>query len=343
MHTVLDIPSLLGTLLVLASVTLAKHQHSARAASSTASTTTSAAYWEPTAGTTWNIDLSTTWTSTKTNVSVLDLDLFSTSASTISSLAASGVHTICYFSAGSFEDWRPDVSNFSSSDYSQPLDGWPGEYWLNTSSPHVRTAMAWRLDLAKSKGCAGVDPDNTDGYDNEPTGFDLTVATATDYINWLAQQAHARGLAIGLKNSADVIPNVLGNMQWAVNEQCVQYDECDNWEAFIDAGKPVFGIEYPDGAPNVSTATKNQICGDSQRDGFSTLLKEMNLNEWSYVCPLDRSSGLATRSASATTSGTATTSTATSNSASVMASHRGILSLVAAFCMTAMSIICLSS
>ena len=45
---------------------------------------------------------------------------------------------------------------------------------MNLKSDNVRKIMQARLDVAKEKGCDGVDPDNVDGYDNE-NGLDLTV------------------------------------------------------------------------------------------------------------------------------------------------------------------------
>ena len=45
----------------------------------------------------------------------LDLDLFDNPASTIASIHAAGKRAICYFSAGTYEDWRPDASSFDSS------------------------------------------------------------------------------------------------------------------------------------------------------------------------------------------------------------------------------------
>lgn len=255
--------------------------------------------WQPTVGASWQIILSVQVTAPYPNVSVIDLDLFAANKSTIEDLSSHNISSICYFSAGSYENWRPDASSFHPSDYGKPLDGWPGEWWLNTSSPNVRKIMTTRLDLAVSKGCNGVDPDNTDGYDND-SGLNLTEDAAVDYINFLATEAHNRNLSIGLKNSGAIIPQVIEEMQWAVNEQCVEYDECNVTRPFIDAGKPVFEIEYPDGAPDISSATEEKICDDPQRTNFSTLLKEMDLGTWYYACPADE-----THDASTTVSSTA--------------------------------------
>lgn len=40
-----------------------------------------------------------------------------------------------------------------------------------------------------------------------------------DYVRFLASTAAANNLAIGLKNSVDIIPDVVDVMQFAVNEQ----------------------------------------------------------------------------------------------------------------------------
>jgi endo-alpha-1,4-polygalactosaminidase (GH114 family) len=108
--------------------------------------------------------LSPSDTTTIPNVSIFDIDLFDTPADTIKHLHNMGKKVICYFSAGSYEDWRPDASEFTKEDLGRGLDGWPGEKWLNLESENVRRIMKSRVDLAKSKGCDGVDPDNVDGY-----------------------------------------------------------------------------------------------------------------------------------------------------------------------------------
>ena len=242
--------------------------------------------WQPPVGASWQIILSIPVSIPYPNASIIDLDLFGANKSTIDALASHNVKSICYFSAGSYEDWRPDASSFQPSDYGKLLQGWPGEYWLNTSSPNVRKIMTTRLDFAVSKGCNGVDPDNTDGYEpNNNSGLNLTQDSAVEYLNFLATEAHHRNLSIGLKNSLAIVPRVIDKMQWAVNEQCIQYNECDAERPFIDAGKPVFGIEYPEGAPHLTSQTEDKICNDPQRAGFSTVLKEMDLGTWYYACP----------------------------------------------------------
>lgn len=94
---------------------------------------------------------------------------------------------------------------------------------------------------------------------------------------------------MGLKNAGDIIPEVLRMVDFSVNEQCVEYAECNTFKAFIDAGKPVFHIEYPkDAGSDLSTDTVKHYCereGDADgADEFSTVLKRMDLNGWVEYC-----------------------------------------------------------
>jgi hypothetical protein len=207
--------------------------------------TTDAAIWQPAAGVKWQIQLIDAVEDTTVDADIWDIDLFDNSAETITTLKGKGHKVICYFSAGTYEDWRSDVSKFSTADFGSNLDEWPGERWLNIKSTTVRSIMSARLDMAKEKGCDGVDPDNIDAYGNE-NGLGLTEADSIDYLTFLASESHSRGMAIGLKNGGDIIGSVIDKMQWSVNEQCAQYNECDVYAAFTEVNKPVFHIEYSD-------------------------------------------------------------------------------------------------
>ncbi|KAK2764487.1 hypothetical protein FQN54_009182 [Arachnomyces sp. PD_36] len=246
--------------------------------------------WQPSVGTSWQIQLLSPIKGSTVDAEIYDIDLFDNDADVISDLHDEGRKVICYFSAGSYENWRDDEAKFKVSDMGSPLDGWPGERWLDTSSQNVRNIMKSRLQLAKDKGCDGVDPDNVDGYDNE-NGISLTKADSADYMKFLANATHELNMSIGLKNAGGIIPQVISQMQWSVNEQCVQFNECDVYSAFIRAGKPVFHLEYPKQEVNnntrVSTAAVDTACDNAATKKFSTLIKNMNLDNWSQACPSD--------------------------------------------------------
>ena len=209
-------------------------------------------------------------------VLVYDLDLFDTPQGTIDALRAQGHRVVCYFSAGSSENWRPDFGLFQAGDQGRNLDGWPGERWLDTRSANVRAIMKARMDLAVSRHCDGVDPDNVDGHTNN-TGLPLTAATQLDYNRFLAQEAHARGLAVGLKNDVAQLDELAPSFDFAVNEQCHVYNECAGYSAFTGRSKPVFNIEYDSKWVNDSTQ-RSALCRVAQAERLHTLVLPLALD-----------------------------------------------------------------
>ncbi|KAJ6072779.1 hypothetical protein N7467_010864 [Penicillium canescens] len=254
--------------------------------------------WQPAAGVKWQIQLIDAVEDTTADADIWDIDLFDNTAATISTLQSKGRKVICYFSAGTYEDWRSDISKFDSADFGSNLDDWPGEKWLNIKSTSVRSIMTSRLDMAKEKGCDGVDPDNIDAYGNE-NGLGLTEADSIDFLTFLATEAHSRGMAIGLKNGGDIIGSVIDKMQWSVNEQCAEYNECDVYAAFTEVNKPVFHIEYSDETIENDSSASTDTTTDTTTDTSEGVT--------------------ATTTASATSSGTVSPSVSSSASASVSA------------------------
>lgn len=96
-----------------------------------------------------------------TDAPVWDIDLFDNPASTVATLQAAGKTVICYFSAGTAEDWRDDYKSFASADLGKVLPEWPNEKWIRTGSQSIRNIMAKRIKIAADKGCDAIDPDNT--------------------------------------------------------------------------------------------------------------------------------------------------------------------------------------
>jgi hypothetical protein len=232
-------------------------------------------WWRPAPGVSWQIQLQGRL-NTSFALQVYDIDLFDTPQATINRLHTRGSRVICYFNAGAFEEWRQDAGSFPAVVLGKPLDGWAGERWLDVRRLDLLAPiMRARLDLAKTKRCDGVDPDNVDGYAND-SGFAIRGAQQLAYNKWLAQEAHARGLAIGLKNDLAQVSALATHFDFAVNEQCVQYRECDLLMPFIDANKAVFGIEYQGEA--------EKICAEANRRNFDTLIKRLDLRAWRLAC-----------------------------------------------------------
>jgi hypothetical protein len=230
--------------------------------------------WVPKAGESWQYQLTGT-VDTKVDASVFDIDGADNSAAVVAALHAAGKKAVCYLSAGSWEDWRPDAASFPASVRGKGLDGWPGEQWLDVRQlGTLRPLMAARFDTCKAKGFDGVEPDNVDGYSND-TGFPLSASDQIAYNTMLAELAHARGLAIGLKNDVEQVPQLVGSFDFAVNEECSRYNECAALKPFIAAGKPVFHVEY---------GSSTSFCAATKTLGFSSILKKLRLDAWRQPC-----------------------------------------------------------
>lgn len=210
-------------------------------------------------------------------VDVYDVDLFDTPPATIDALKAAARHVVCYFSAGSAEVWRSDFARFNAADMGNALDQWPGERWLDTRSANVRAIMLARLDLAVSKHCDGVEPDNMDAYANHP-GFALTASTQLDYNRFIAEQSRARGLKVGLKNDVSQLAELEQYFDFAVNEQCHQYSECGGYTVFTIKGKPVFNAEYSRKWAT-DAAARARLCASARASGLRTLVLGMALDD----------------------------------------------------------------
>ena len=238
-------------------------------------------WYRPALGTTWQWQLQGPL-NLDYDVDLYDVDLFVLQAE-IDALHAAGRRVICYFSAGSYEPWRPDAYGFGIEGVGRSLAGWPDERWLDVRAEEVRRVMAARLDLARAKGCDGVEPDNVDGYRHR-TGFELTAEDQVAYNRWLATEAHARGLAVGLKNALALVPALVDAFDFAVNEQCHEYEECEVLRPFLDAGKPVFNAEYADRYVRDADA-RGALCAEARALGVQTLVLPAALDDgFRYSC-----------------------------------------------------------
>jgi hypothetical protein len=240
-----------------------------------ASPVTAGEWWRPRAGLTWQWQLSGKL-DRSVDAQVYDVDGQDTSAADVAALKAAGRRTICYVNAGAWEKWRPDAGKFPKGVLGKELDGWPGERWLDIRQwKTLEPILAARFDTCRAKGFDGVEPDNVDGYANR-SGFPLTAADQLTFNRRLADLAHRRGLAVGLKNDVDQAAELAPLFDFAVNEECARYDECDKLTVFVKAGKPVFHVEYD--------KERGGFCPESRRRGFSSMRKKPELDAWRETC-----------------------------------------------------------
>ncbi|MBD0707335.1 MULTISPECIES: endo alpha-1,4 polygalactosaminidase [unclassified Streptomyces] len=230
--------------------------------------------WLPKPGLAWQWQLSGRL-DPSVDVAVYDIDGFDHPASAVADLHRRGRKVICYLSTGAWEDFRPDAAAFPK-EVLGGGNGWKGERWLDIRRTDVLgPLMTKRLDMCAEKGFDAVEPDNMDGYKNR-TGFPLTAADQLRYNRLVSGLARERGLSVGLKNDLDQIPELLGDFDFAVNEQCAQYEECALLTPFVAAGKAVFHVEYE--------LTTDRFCPETRRLGFGSMRKKYELGVWRQPC-----------------------------------------------------------
>jgi len=243
---------------------------------------TSGSWYRPAPTVTWMWQLTGT-VDTQRDVALYDVDLVETPAATLAELKARGVAVLCYFSAGSWEQWRPDAGAFPEATRGKALDGWEGERWLDIRSESVFAALTARLDLARSRGCDGVEPDNVDGFIND-TGFPLTADDQLVFNRRLANEAHRRNLAVALKNDGDQAALSVDYYDLALNEECNHFNECGQFAPFVEKGKPVLNAEYA-GSLDDGKALANEICAAAAAAGLRTVVFPLALDgSWDVPC-----------------------------------------------------------
>jgi hypothetical protein len=240
--------------------------------------------WHPAVRTSWNWVLSKPPAAPYRAVQMYDVDGFDNTAAQVASLHKAGIKAVCYISAGTYENWRPDASQFPKALLGKS-NGWPGEQWLDIrdaqkSGSVLRKIMDARLDMCHSKGFDMVELDNVDGYTNS-TGFPLTAADQLYFNATLANDAHTRGLSVLQKNDNAQIPQLLPYFDGALNEQCNQYSECTTaqngnygYDQYVAAGKPVFQAEY--------YLKTSKFCPADNANNFNGVRFDINLDDKTF-------------------------------------------------------------
>ena len=88
------------------------------------------------------------------------------------------------------------------------------------------------------------------------------------------------GLDIGLKNALELVPSLAARFDFAVVEQCFEYDECERLLPFVRRRKPVYEVEY-----RGRLAT---LCPKAARLGINSTLASLELDDPGQPCPARR-------------------------------------------------------
>ncbi len=238
----------------------------------------SANWWHPTPGLTWQWQLDEE-VDTSVDAQVYDIDLY-VDQSIIDSLHNRGVKVIGYISVGSKENWRPDANRIPGEALGKEYEGWPGEKWLDIRQINqLAPIMRARLDLCSVKGFDGVEPDNIEIWNND-TGFPISYQDQLSYAQFLVEEAHSRGLAIGLKNAPDMVADSHSFFDFAITEDAFHFQWVEKMLPFIKTGKPVFAAEYTD-----MDVDFNAACEWGRQHHINFILKNRILTAFRATCP----------------------------------------------------------
>jgi hypothetical protein len=222
----------------------------------------------------------------------------------VSALHAHGAKVIGYLDAGTAETWRPDYPQYQSFNascggclFGKPVSGFRDEFWLNidtnaagtnpntgqtqTAQQCILGELAARLAKARSSGVDAVEFDNVDGYQNK-TGLAISATAQEQFDAAIANLAHTAGFAAGLKNDLGQASDLQPYFDFAINEQCWQYPECNFPAPGLQAwpttyGKAVFNVEYK------LAASKFCPQANSPSYNFNSILKNASLYDIPYT------------------------------------------------------------
>lgn len=174
--------------------------------------------------------------------------------------AANDRYGICYVNAfqtqpDELAGWSHDHPDLLLRDSTgQPVQDpdWPGEqlFDLRTASSraHLLQIVGPWIDGCAENGYEAVEPDNLDSW-TRSQGL-LSRKHAEAFARLLTERAHASGLAVAQKNSAELSSTDLG-FDFAVAEECEVHDECMAYTAAF--GDHVIEIEYTDNGAQAFT------------------------------------------------------------------------------------------
>lgn len=202
---------------------------------------------------------------------VYDVDGFEASRADVRALQRRGRRVVCYLDVGSWETYRPDAGRFPRSAIGRRYDGFPDERWLDVSRYELFAApLKARIAMCARKGFDAVEPDNLAGWEPENrTGFAITRTDQLRFNRWIARQVHRHGMAVALKNDGRQARQLVDQFDFAIVEECFQYDECGFYKPFVERGKAVFVAEYE--------LEPSEFCPAARALRFSAIRKSYDL------------------------------------------------------------------
>ena len=223
----------------------------------------------------WQVQLSGSFDAS-IDVALYYIDLDNLTSPEQTALINGGRHLACYLSAGSYEPWRSDAASFPATVIGNTLADYPDERWLDIRSTAVTSLMSARLDQFESSGCNSVAVANVTTGEN--TGFNVTATDQTNYLTWLSNEIHRRGLMAGLATGEDRLGAMEPLFDWAYEQGCWVANHCSDYAPFVAATKAVLAVEFGD------ATTAPTLCSGVAGTGINLIIKPQDLTANRTAC-----------------------------------------------------------
>ncbi|MGN9765783.1 endo alpha-1,4 polygalactosaminidase [Micromonospora sp. SD12] len=204
------------------------------------------------------------------------LDPVATTAAQTAELRSRDRRLVCQVHVGSVLPSDPDADRFPAT-VRGAASRRPQSRWLDVRQwDALRPVLADRFRLCRGKGFGAVALADADGYANR-SGFPLGFDDQLLFNRRLAGLARSLSLSPGLINDLGQVAALAPDFDFAVNEECVRRDQCARLLPFVEAGKPVFHVEY--------AGSTTEFCVTTVGYGLSSIRKERELDAWRIPCP----------------------------------------------------------
>lgn len=130
----------------------------------------------------------------------------------------------------------------------------PDEFFLNIDNDRGQRTFILQVSRERVEKCAeaafdAVEWDTIDTFEDPHSGFRISARAQLMLNTRLANLAHRYGLSVAMKNDPSQVRELLPYFDFAIVEECFEWDPCDGNPApgevaFVEAGKAVFDVEY---------------------------------------------------------------------------------------------------
>ncbi|MGC4805323.1 endo alpha-1,4 polygalactosaminidase [Micromonospora sp. DT233] len=211
---------------------------------------------------------------TTVEADVFLLDPVRATAAETTALRARGRRLVCRVAVGSYAGTDPDADRYPAA-VRGATGPRPGTSWVDVRRwDALEPILADRLRLCRGKGFGAVAVADADGYAHRTGGdFDDQLA----FNRRVAGLARALDLSPGLLGDTAQVAALEPDFDFAVDEECVRLGRCAKLLPFVDAGKPVFHVEY--------TGDPADFCVTTLGYGLVSIRKDRELDAWRAACP----------------------------------------------------------